>query len=267
MHLMKRSSRPMSRVFAVLLTTTMVGIALPEAMAQTPPPAAPPKAGAAKKPAPPKKPAGQPTQPAQPSAAQQQQPPLLVPPLIYRRWTKVCPKDPSAPDDAPKRCYVFAEGIDDLGVPVTRITIVGMEGDPQAQNRVLIVSFIYGVDLQGGTRVAIDDGPMAARAAYTTCLPPNVPPPVSACISQYAVNEDVIKGLKKGKSLTVQTIWNGRTLSPQFPLENFAAAYDGPPTDLKAEAEQAIKLQEELKKRAMQKQDELSKKSNQPASK
>ena len=256
-------ARAMSRVFAVLLTTAMIGVALPEATAQTPP-ATPPKAGAKKPAQPAKKPAAPPGQPPQPTA-QQQQPPVLVPPLIYRRWTKVCPKDPAAQPGAPKPpCYIFIEGVDDVGALVVRASII--EGENEGK-KAFILSFIYGVDLQRGTRVIVDQGPMTATAAYVVCVPPNVPPPLFACVSQYEINSDVINGLKKGKLLTVQTMFNGQTLSPQLPLENFAAAYDGPPTDLKAEAEQAIKLQEELKKRAMQKQDELSKKTNQPASK
>ena len=47
---------------------------------------------------------------------------------------------------------------------------------------------------------------------------------------------------------------------PQLPLTDFAKAYDGPPTDLKAEAEQEKQLQEALRDRAMKKQEELTKK-------
>jgi len=264
----KRSvpARKLRRVFAVLMATTIVGIALPDAMAQTPPaPAAPQKPAAAPKKPPAKKPGGQPAQPAPTAEQQQQQPQVLIPPLIFRRWTRVCPKDPAAPANAPKQpCFVFSEGRDDSGVLVVRATVLEVEGDAK---KAFILSFIYGVDLQRGTRVIIDQGPMTATAAYVVCVPPNVPPPLFGCVSQYEINNDVINGMKKGKLLTVQTIFNGQTLSPQFPLENFAQAYDGPPTDLKAEAEQEAKLQEELRKRAIERQNEQAKKTNPPASK
>lgn len=251
------------RACAAMLAATMLAIAVPAAMAQTPPAPAAPKGAPAKKP-PAKKPPAQPAQPGQPTAEQGQQPQMVVPPLIYRRWTRVCPKDPAAPANAPKQpCFVFTEGRDEGGVLVVRATVLEVEGEAK---KAFILSFIYGVDLQRGTRVVVDQGPMTATAAYVVCVPPNVPPPLFGCVSQYEINDDVINGLKKGKTLTVQTMFNGQTLSPQLPLAEFAKAYDGPPTDLKAEAEQEAKMQEELRKRAMQKQDELAKK-NQPAGK
>jgi len=109
--------------------------------------------------------------------------------------------------------------------------------------------------------------PLEATAPYVVCVPPNVPPPLFGCVSQYEVTADVVAGMKKGKYLTLQTLFNGQTLSPQLPLADFAKAYDGPPTDLKAEAEQEIKLQEALRERAKKKEEELTKKTNQPGSK
>lgn len=238
-------------------------VATPDAIAQTPPAA--PKSGATKKP-PAKKPPAQPTQPNPPTAdQQQQQQQVFVPPLIYRRWTRVCPKDPAAPPTAAKQpCFVFMEGRDDSGVLVVRATVLEVEGEAK---KAFIISFVYGVDLQRGTRVVVDQGPMASTAAYVVCVPPNVPPPLFGCVSQYEINDDVINSMKKGKYLTVQTMFNGQTLSPQLPLADFAKAYDGPPTDLKAEAEQEIKLQEALRAKAKAKEEELTKKAGQPGSK
>ena len=57
--------------------------------------------------------------------------------------------------------------------------------------------------------------------------------------------------MKKGQILTVQAIhMNGTPISPQLPLNDFAKAYDGPPTDPKVFEEQQNKLQEELQKKA-----------------
>ena len=257
--------RTLSQVFAaVLATSVFAAVVSPDAIAQTPAPAP------AKPATPPKKPpAKQPPQQTQqkpPQQSAEQQPQVFVPPLIYRRWTQVCPsKDPAAPANAPKQpCFVFMEGKDDSGVLVVRATILEMEGDAK---KAFILSFIYGVDLQRGTRVVVDQGPMEATANYVVCVPPNVPPPLFGCVSQYEINADVINTMKKGKILTVQTLFNGQTLSPQLPLGDFAKAYDGPPTDLKAEAEMERKLQDELAKRARAKEEEASKKLSQPGSK
>lgn len=253
---------------AVLAAVMMTAVALPSATAQTPagtPPGVPP----AKQPAPPttqqKKPPAKPQQqtqqPATPQQAQQQQLPLLVPPLIYRRWTKVCPPKEAAaaaPPGAKQPCFIFMEGRDDGGMLVVRGTIMEVEGEPR---KTLIVSFLYGVDLLRGTRIVVDQGPLDATAPYIVCVPPNAPPPFFGCVSQYEITNEMINGMKKGKFLTLQTVFNAQTLSPQLPLADFAKAYDGPPTDLKAEAEAELKLQEELRKRAKQKEEELAKKS------
>jgi invasion protein IalB len=256
-------ARTVGGVFATFLATTILAaIATFDASAQTPP--------AQKPAAAPKKPPGQkpPVQPQQkPPVGQQQQaqtPPVVVPQLIYRRWTKVCPpKDAANAAPAVKQpCFIFMEGREDAGgALVVRATLMEVEGEPK---KGLVVSFIYGVDLLRGTHLVIDQGPLEATAPYVVCVPPNVPPPLFGCVSQYEINADVVTGLKKGKFLTLQTVFNGQTLSPQLPLTEFAKAYDGPPTDLKAEAEQEQKLTDELRKRAKAKEEELTKKTATP---
>ncbi len=243
----------------VLAAAMITAGALPGAMAQTPPGKQP----ATQQKKPPPKPAQQTQQPTAPKqqAAQQQQLPLFVPPLVYRRWTKVCPPKEvaaAAPPGAKQPCFIFMEGREDGGMLVVRGTIMEVEGEPK---KTLIVSFLYGVDLLRGTRIVVDQGPLDATAPYIVCVPPNAPPPFFGCVSQYEITNEMINGMKKGKFLTLQTVFNGQTLSPQLPLADFGKAYDGPPTDLKAEAEAELKLQEELRKRAKQKEDELAKKS------
>ena len=260
-HLMRSAcARTVSGVFAtVLATTVLAATASFDASAQTPPAQKP--AAAPKKPA--QKPPAQ-TQQAPPAGQQAQTPPVVVPQLIYRRWTKVCPpKDAAAPAGAAKQpCFIFMEGREDAGGNlVVRATLMEVEGEPK---KGLVVSFIYGVDLLRGTHLVIDQGPLEATAPFVVCVPPNVPPPLFGCVSQYEINADVVAGLKKGKFLTLQTVFNGQTLSPQLPLAEFAKAYDGPATDLKAEAEQEQKLTDELRKRAKAKEEELTKKGATP---
>jgi invasion protein IalB len=258
-----RPVRALSRAFAVL-ATMIFAFAVAEIQAQTTP-AAPPKQATPPKTTkkPPKTPTAQPEQPKTPTAAEQQIP-VLVPPLIYRRWTKVCaPKDPGAPADATLPCFVIMEGRDDGGTPVVRATVVVAEGEAKS----LLVSFIYGVDLLSGTTVAIDEGPMRTQQPYFICVPPNFPGPMFGCVSQYVINSAVVTAMKKGQNLTVATQFNGQRLSPKLPLNDFAQAFDGPPTDLKAEAEQQAKLQEALRDVVKKKEEEAVKKLNQPGSK
>jgi len=254
-----RTARARIKIFAGLMATVLLAVAFAsEGSAQTAPATQKPPA---KKPAPAAQQAPQ-QQPAQ-QTQQPQTPQAIVPQLIYRRWTKVCPAKDAAPSSAGKQpCFIFMEGREDSGGLIVRVTIMEMEGEPR---KTFIVSFLYGVDLPRGTRIVIDQGPIEATAPYVVCVPPNVPPPLFGCVSQYEITADMITNLKKGKYLTVQTMFNGQTLSPQLPLADFAKAYDGPPTDLKAEAEQEIKLQEALRERAKKKEEELTRKQAQPA--
>ncbi len=250
-----KSVRTLGGIFAAIMATTIVATI---AIAQTPP-ANPPKSPVGAKKPPAQKPPPQTQQNVAPPATQQaRQPPVVVPQLIYRRWTRVCPPKETNPQPGGKQpCFVFMEGREDMGALVVRATIMEVEGEPK---KGLVISFIYGVDLLRGTHIVVDQGPLEATAPFIVCVPPNVPPPLFGCVSQYEITGEVISGMKKGKFLTVQTIFNGQTLSPQLPLADFAKAYDGPPTDLKAEAEQEQKLQQELANRAKAKAEELAKK-------
>jgi invasion protein IalB len=254
-----KSARTLGGIFAAIAAAAVLAVAT-VAIAQTPPATNPPKPPAAKKP--PKQPPPQTQQTPPPSTQQQaQQPPVVVPQLIYRRWTKVCQSKDANPAPGGKQpCFIFMEGREDMGALVVRATIMEVDGEAK---KGMVISFIYGVDLLRGTHIVVDQGPLEATAPYIVCVPPNVPPPLFGCISQYEITGEVINGMKKGKFLTVQSIFNGQTLSPQLPLADFAKAYDGPPTDLKAEAELEKRLQEELASRAKAKADEIAKK--QPA--
>lgn len=212
-----------TRLASIFAASILVSVATPNAVAQTP--AATPKLPAAAKKSAPK-------QPAQPQNQQQAaQPPMVVPQLIYRSWTKLCPPKYDA-DPAAGTCMIFMEGRELRGALVVRATLLEVEGEAK---KALIVSFVYGVDLQSGTRVVVDQGPLEATAPYVVCVPPNAPPPLFGCVSRYEINADVISGMKKGKTLTLQTLFNGQTLSPQLPLADFAKAYDGPPSEIKVE--------------------------------
>ena len=61
----------------------------------------------------------------------------------------------------------------------------------------------------------------------------------------------LIGKLKKGQGLVIQGINGaGQPISLVLPLQDFAKAYDGPPTDPKKFEEQQKQLQDELQKRA-----------------
>ena len=99
------------------------------------------------------------------------------------------------------------------------------------------------MQLQHGTRVIIDQGP-PVNEPYKICFP-------VGCMSDYPVSDEMITKMKKGKTLTVQAInMRGQPISLPLPLNDFAKALDGPPTDPKVFEKQQRKLQEELQKKA-----------------
>jgi invasion protein IalB len=185
----------------------------------------------------------QPAQQAAPPAQQQAQTGGEAPQLIFSPWVKLCNKD--ADPKAKRICVTVKDGRVESGLLVVSVAIIEMDGE---QKRLLRMSLPYGVALQHGTRLIVDQG-TPATSPFVTCLPPVVPP--GGCIADYEASTDLIGRMKKGQVLTVQAIhMNGQAMSPQLDLRDFAKAYDGPPTDPKVFEEQQKKLQEELQKRA-----------------
>jgi hypothetical protein len=73
----------------------------------------------------------------------------------------------------------------------------------------------------------------------------------NGCMADYEASNELIQKMKAGQGLVVQGINGaGQPISLVLPLQDFAKAYDGPPTDPKVFEEQQKKLQDDLQKRA-----------------
>jgi invasion protein IalB len=240
-------ARTASGALAALSATIMLALigVSPSAGQPAPAPAAKPKAAPAKPAAP--APAAQ-QAPAQAAPTQQQQQAAQAqggdqPQLIFSPWVKLCNKD--ADPKAKRVCVTVKDGRVESGLLVVSVAIIEQDGEA---HKLLRMSLPYGVAIQHGTRLIVDQQP-PATAPFVTCLPPVVPP--GGCIADYEATPDLIGKLKKGQLLTVQAIhMTGQAMSPQLDLRDFAKAYDGPPTDPKVFEEQQKKLQDELQKRA-----------------
>jgi len=230
------SARPVSRTLATLTAAAIAVLLASPAMAQQPAaPAAKPAAPAAK-PAPAKP--GQAAQPAAPAAPQQAAAPAEQPTLIYSPWTKFCLKGQEA--NAKQVCFTGKDGRLESGLPIVAAVVIEPEG---ADKKLLRVTLPLGMQVPPGTRVIIDQG-QPATGPYVICF-------TNGCMADYEVNADIIGRLKKGQQLAVQAInGNGQPVSLTLPLNDFAKAYDGPPTDPKVFEETQKKLQEELQKKA-----------------
>ena len=242
--IMSAKARTASKMFAALTATVVLAAVGSQAFAQQAlAPAAP--ARPAPRPATPAKPAPQaaPAQQQAPAGQQAQAPGGDAPALIFSPWVKLCNKD--ADPKAKRICVTVKDGRVESGLLVVSVAIIEMDGEAK---KLLRMSLPYGVALQHGTRLIVDQG-APATSPFVTCLPPVVPP--GGCIADYEANADIVGRMKKGQVLTVQAIhMNGQAMSPQLDLKDFAKAYDGPPTDPKVFEEQQKKLQDELQKRA-----------------
>ncbi len=118
--------------------------------------------------------------------------------------------------------------------------LIEPDGEPR---KILRVTLPLGMSLQPGTRVIVDQGqPM--QGPYVICFN-------NGCMADYEASAELIANMKKGQGLVVQGINGaGQAISLVLPLNDFAKAYDGPPTDPKVFEEQQKKLQEELQRRA-----------------
>lgn len=222
------TARPWGRTMTAILVAlgmAAASLAAPETMAQQ---------QQQKKPA--AKPAQKPAAPAAQAQAPQQNG-QGQPQLMYSPWMKVCGNEKNNNDK--KVCVITKDGRLENGMPVAIVQLFEPEGQP----KVLRVTVPLGMQLQHGTRVIIDQG-KPVNEPYKICFP-------VGCMSDYPVTDEMIKDMKKGKTITVQAInMQGTPISLPLPLADFAKAYDGPPTDPKVFEEQQRKLQEELQKKA-----------------
>ncbi len=215
------------------------GLSAGPAVAQQP---SAPRPAAPKPGAPAARPAAPAAKPAAPAAPQAQAPapaaPAEMPQLIYSPWAKFCGKgqDPNAKEV----CFTGKDARTEAGQPVVAAALIEPEGEPKKLFRVTLPSPLQ---LQYGTRIIIDQQP-AISGPFFTCF-------ANGCMADYEATPDLIGKLKKGQMLTIQAInLAANAISFPLPLQDFAKANEGPPTDPKVFEEQRKKLQEELQKRA-----------------
>jgi len=225
-------ARPVACAFVLALATTM--LVVPSVLAQTPPAQKGPAPAQPKAKAPP---AAQPQPKAAPPAEQQQAQPA-EPQLIFSPWTKFCLKGQEA--NAKQVCFTGKDGRVESGMPVVAAVLIEPESEPK---KILRVTLPLGMSIQPGTRVIVDQGqPMTGP--YVICFQ-------NGCMADYEASGELIGKLKRGQGLVVQGInGSGQPISLVLPLNDFAKAYDGPPTDPQVFEAQQKKLQDELQKRA-----------------
>jgi invasion protein IalB len=237
--------------FARIVTVSVVAVLLcSSAMAQQPPPSLPaPQPKAAPKPAPrpapkpapkaePKQPppaSAQPAQPQQGAAGNQQVT------LVYSPWTKLCGRDQNQPA-AKEACLTVREARLETGPFLAGASLLEQEGE---QRKLLRITLPLGMQLPQGARILLDqDQPLTGR--YVICVP-------TGCVADFDADAELVGKLKKGQTIVLQGInMTNQVASYPIPLEGFAKANEGAPTDRKKFEDDQKKMLEDLQRRQQQ---------------
>jgi invasion protein IalB len=157
--------------------------------------------------------------------------------LMSLPWMKVCNK--GSDTNNKQVCVITKESLFGNGRALTTVQLF----EPEGGQKFLRVTVPLGVQLSYGTRILIDQS-WPAQSPYNMCFP-------IGCASDYQVTDDLIAKMKKGQNIIVEAIdMQNTTVSLPVPLNDFAKAYAGPPTDPKVFSEQQRKLQEEMQKQS-----------------
>ena len=144
-----------------------------------------------------------------------------APQLTYSPWKKVCGNEPT---NNKQVCVLTKDGRLENGMPVAVVQLFEPEGEP----KVMRITVPLGMQLQHGTRMIIDQE-QPAQQPYKICFP-------VGCMSDYPVTDDLISKMRNGQTITLQAInMKGTPISIPLPLNDFAKANEGPPTQSKLE--------------------------------
>ena len=144
--------------------------------------------------------------------------------LISSPWRRYCAKgltEQSSEIGTKEVCFTASDGHLASGQKFVIALLIEPAGN---DTKLLRVTVPLGVALVPGVRIVIDEKD-AMTAPYVVCLAKN------GCMADYKADADLIDQLKKGRTLAIQAIDKGRSISFTLPLTGFAKAHDGPPSD------------------------------------
>jgi invasion protein IalB len=119
-------------------------------------------------------------------------------------------------------CQTFQERLNDKDAQIIVAAAIHQQEGEDGER--LLATVPLGVDLRTAPQAKIDGG-KPVKLEYVNCT-------VSGCTAEAKVSADVVKAMKTGRQLVIEVKAPlGRPLSFELPLEGFAAAYDGQPSD------------------------------------
>lgn len=150
-------------------------------------------------------------------------------------WQKLCNENPKTKEVI---CVTTRQLLATTGQVLSSVMI-----QEKKDSKKLLVAVPPGMLLRQGLNVKID-GTNEKPVTYSICVP-------NLCFGDVDITPEFVAAMKKGSELIVTaTNQRGRQLNFNVSLAGFTKSYDGPGADPKELQADAVKLQEELEKKA-----------------
>lgn len=219
-------------VFCAGLSTFVLGVAAPLALAQempiTPPPA--PQTTQAPKATPGTPATGAPAAAAPGAPAQ----------VTEDAWVKLCMKNEQTANK--EICLINHEGLEpNTGMVLIAAAVRKAEGE-EKQQLLIRVPTAYALVMPAGVQLKVDENE-AISLQYSICFP-------TSCQVQMEMTPELFDQMRKGKQMVVAAMnIQQKTMGFPVPLSGFSKAYDGPPVDSVKYEESRRQLMEMFRKR------------------
>ena len=136
--------------------------------------------------------------------------------IRYSDWRKFCFKTPGTN----MVCRTTISGTFETGQSAVRIDLIEREGDKAARLQLFLPVGLY---LQAGVKITIDQG-AGYRIPYVWCL-------TNTCIAADLADPALLKEMETGQTLLLEVVDSSvQSVSTSLPINQFATARQGPPT-------------------------------------
>ena len=136
--------------------------------------------------------------------------------IRYSDWRKFCFKTPGTN----MVCRTTISGTFETGQSAVRIDLIEREGDKAARLQLFLPVGLY---LQAGVKITIDQG-AGYRIPYVWCL-------TNTCIAADLADPALLKEMETGQKLLLEVVDSSvQSVSTSLPINQFATARQGPPT-------------------------------------
>jgi invasion protein IalB len=141
--------------------------------------------------------------------------------LTYSDWKKVCFKGVYGAD-AKLICRTTISGKWDTGQIALRVDLIEREETPAARLQIFVLPGFF---LQPGIKLTVDKG-SAMHVPYTICL-------ANGCVAATVADPSFVRAMQSGQTLSLDAVnANVMIAIASLPLDNFAKAHQGTPTEI-----------------------------------